>query len=114
MKLSVEQVIDYAYSALERANDELGDYNNNSNSERKLAGLYNAITIERSITWILQNLRNLVDDFDAWYDPHKKEMEADPLMKFMVRTRNLIEKRGDAGGMIDMMELKEIEEVIEQ
>ena len=42
--------------------------------ERKLSGLRNLIVFGRAITNILQNLRSIEPDFDAWYERYRKEI----------------------------------------
>lgn len=55
----------------------------------------NAIQTLRSVTFILQNHKRIIPDFDAWYEPWQERMRADPLMRWMVEARNKIEKQGD-------------------
>ena len=39
--------------------------------ERKLSGLRNLIVFGRAVTNILQNLRSIESDFDAWYERYR-------------------------------------------
>src|SRR5688572_6615893 len=64
------------------------------NPNNRLAGLHNAIVFGRSVTWVLQNLRGMVDGFDEWYEPLQEQMRSDPMFKRVVELRNDIEKRG--------------------
>jgi hypothetical protein len=45
------------------------------------------------VTFVLQNLRNVVPDFDDWYAPKKAEMRADPLTQYFSELRTQIEKQ---------------------
>ncbi len=62
-----------------------------------MSGLRNLIAFGRSVTFVLQNLRSVVDgefDFDAWYEPHQQSLRNDPLMRYFVEARNELEKQG--------------------
>ena len=48
----------------------------------------------RAVTNVLQNLRSVDDRFDAWYQPFRKEMESDPLMRYLYTLRSQILKEG--------------------
>lgn len=62
--------------------------------ERKLSGLRNLIVFGRAVTNILQNLRSIEPDFDAWYERYRKEMRNDPLMRYFYKLRSKILKEG--------------------
>jgi hypothetical protein len=64
------------------------------NPRARLAGLRNVVVFGRSVTNVLQNLRSLKQDFDDWYQPYVKEMEADELMRFFYKLRSEILKQG--------------------
>lgn len=55
----------------------------------------NAIQMLRTVTFILQNHKRLIPDFEVWYSSRQELLRADPLMRWMVDARNTIEKRGD-------------------
>ncbi|TIP28766.1 MAG: hypothetical protein E5X67_10115 [Mesorhizobium sp.] len=61
--------------------------------KRYRSGLMNAVVFGRMVTLSLQNMRNDVEGFDAWYQPHQAAMEGDPMMTFFVKLRNTIEKQ---------------------
>jgi hypothetical protein len=50
----------------------------------------------RAVTNVLQNLRSALPEgvFDAWYDAWRREMEADPLLKYLYRLRTQMLKEG--------------------
>lgn len=62
--------------------------------ERKLSGLRNLVVFGRAITNVLQGLRSIEPDFDAWYRKYIDEMDSDPLMKYFYNLRSLILKEG--------------------
>jgi len=62
--------------------------------ERKLSGLRNLIVFGRAVTNILQNLRSIESDFDAWYERYREEMGNDPLMRYFYKLRSKILKEG--------------------
>ena len=62
--------------------------------ERKLSGLRNLIVFGRAVTNILQNLRSIEPDFDAWYEKYREEMRNDPLMRYFYELRSKILKEG--------------------
>lgn len=64
--------------------------------ERADAGLMNAITVSRSVTNILQNLKHMVDGFEEWWREHIQFLDT-PEGRWVVSTRNLIEKQGTIG-----------------
>ncbi|MDX0139340.1 hypothetical protein CN128_24565 [Sinorhizobium meliloti] len=62
---------------------------------RFLLNLQNCITTSRTVTFILQKQKNKVAGFDEWYEPHRKRLASDPIMKWAMEARNSIEKEGD-------------------
>jgi hypothetical protein len=66
------------------------------NRSRRFSGLRNIIVFGRSVTFVLQNLRSVVEggNFDRWYEPKQEKMKADPLMRYFVEARNEILKQG--------------------
>ncbi|TFD58002.1 hypothetical protein E3T43_07065 [Cryobacterium sp. Hh7] len=65
--------------------------------ERTQAGLHNAIIHGRSVTFVLQNLKNLHPDFEKWYEIVASRLRADPKARWFVELRNRIEKQGQIG-----------------
>lgn len=86
----LRRVDDTLLTARHGLDDLLGE-----NDSRQFSGLRNLIVFGRSVTFVLQNLRGIDGvDFDAWYEPQKAAMSADPLMKYFVQARNELEKQG--------------------
>jgi hypothetical protein len=54
-----------------------------------------AIQTLRTVTFLLQNKKEDIPDFEAWYGPWQDRLRADPLMCWMRNARNKIEKQGD-------------------
>jgi len=54
-----------------------------------------AIQTARQVSFVLQKNKELIPDFDKWYEDWKAKLAAAPLMKWMVKARNQIEKQGD-------------------
>jgi len=91
---TASQIIADAESALRMAQLGLEAVKRNSPGA-KAVGLRNVAVFGRSVTWVLQNLRNTMPkQFDHWYAPHADEMRSDPLIRFFVVLRNQIEKQG--------------------
>lgn len=59
------------------------------------ANLNAAIQALRNVTFVLQKEKRLIPDFDAWYQPHRDAMGADPVMRWVIESRNRIVKEGD-------------------
>lgn len=75
----------------------LGQHDVERGGERRLSGLYQAVTSGRSVTFTLQTLRGRIEGFDDWYDQEQLRLKADPVCVWFVDLRNKIEKRGDIG-----------------
>lgn len=54
-----------------------------------------AIQTLRTVTFILQSNKTLIESFESWYKPWQEKLHQDTLMRWMVEARNRIEKRGD-------------------
>jgi len=54
-----------------------------------------AIQTARTVTLVMQKNKNIIPDFDRWYETWRKKLGANTLMKWMVDARNRIEKQGD-------------------
>ena len=59
------------------------------------AAIQTTIQTLRTVTFILQNKKHNIPDFEAWYGVWQDKLKADPLMLWMVNARNKIEKQGD-------------------
>lgn len=53
------------------------------------------LSAARTVTWILQKELAHEAGFRDWYQVRQEEMKADPLMRWLVGARNMIEKQGD-------------------
>jgi hypothetical protein len=84
------QAIQAAEERLESALFGLDDMK--TRKERFQSGFRNAVVFGRMVTFSLQTMRNEVPRFNAWYDPKKEEMKADPLIRFFNTMRTEIEK----------------------
>ncbi|MCD9825321.1 hypothetical protein [Bradyrhizobium japonicum] len=89
---SAPDSIKAAESRLDTAKFGLADM---KNPKRALSGLLNAVVFARMVTFALQNMRNEVDGFAAWYDPIVAELKNDQLMKFFWNLRTEIEKKAE-------------------
>lgn len=49
----------------------------------------------RNVTFALQKEKRLIPDFDVWYPPQQDAMRANPLMRWLVNSRNRVVKSGD-------------------
>lgn len=85
---SVRQMLQFA---------RLGEQDFFAAGERKISGLYNAVTHGRSVTFVLQKLRGRADGFDDWYEGVQTRLRADPVAKWFVELRNRIDKEGSHG-----------------
>ena len=92
---TVQQILASARQRMSIARQAQRDFN--EGGERRLAGLQNAITVGRSVTWAVQGLRGAVDEFDAWYEPIQRELKDDAVCRWFVEVRNRIEKQGTHG-----------------
>ena len=62
--------------------------------ETRLSAFRNVVVFGRAVTNALQGLRHVEPAFEEWYAPHKLEMEADPLLKYLYDLRSTILKEG--------------------
>jgi hypothetical protein len=60
----------------------------------RLIGLRNLIVFGRAVTNVLQKLRSVATEFDAWYQPWVERMRADPIMAYFYKLRSEILKEG--------------------
>lgn len=95
MGRTTEEVLLSARRVLENALQGQADFL--AAGDRRLSGMYNAVTSGRSVTWVLQNLRTPVEDFDDWYSPIQKRLEEDRVARYFHELRTRMEKRGDHG-----------------
>ena len=49
----------------------------------------------RNVTFILQKNKEKVPGFDVWYEPWRERLKADPVLRWIVESRNRITKQGD-------------------
>lgn len=90
---TVSQILHEADDLLKTA--EFGLEDMKSRPGRARSGLRNAVIFGRNSTWALQNLKNVVPDFEAWYSAKQAEMKADPLMTYFKDLRTKIEKQAN-------------------
>lgn len=57
--------------------------------------LQSCIPVLRSVTFLLQNQKHAIPNFESWYEQWQQRMRADKLMRWLVDSRNTIEKQGD-------------------
>ena len=93
---TVDQIVGVAEELLRTARFGLEDLR--SNTERRRAGLLNAIVFGRSATFALQNLRSVVPEFEDWYRIKREEMRQDDLMVFFNELRRKIEHAAETPG----------------
>jgi hypothetical protein len=49
----------------------------------------------RNVTFVLQKEKHLIDGFQEWYAPWQERMRSDPILAWVVKSRNRIVKEGD-------------------
>ncbi|MCX6899590.1 MAG: hypothetical protein NT105_12945 [Verrucomicrobia bacterium] len=49
----------------------------------------------RTVTWILQNNKDAILEFNSWYGAWQQKMRIDEILRWLVEARNRIEKQGD-------------------
>jgi hypothetical protein len=49
----------------------------------------------RNVTWVLQKEHDLVPDFESWYPDWQQKMKDDPIMRWLVKSRNRVVKSSD-------------------
>lgn len=49
----------------------------------------------RNSTFVLQSEKDRIDDFEAWYEPWREVMKADPVMHWLHDARTKVVHRGD-------------------
>lgn len=95
---TVAEVLRYTDETLETVRLGFEDFNHAVDPARRWAGFSNFVTFGRSVTIVLQGLRSAdKEHFEAWYEPFKQEMKADPLMRMFVTLRNRVLKEGTPG-----------------
>jgi hypothetical protein len=57
--------------------------------------LNNCIQALRNTTFVLQSERNLIAEFDEWYEPWQSEMKADSILKWLNSARVIVVHKGD-------------------
>lgn len=92
---SAESIIAHAQSLLETAKHGLQDMMEVPGRGR--SGLHSAVMAGRSVTFALQNLRNISPDFQEWWELKSAEMKNDATLRFVAELRTKIEKQAIAG-----------------
>ncbi len=49
----------------------------------------------RNVTWVLQSEKHGIRNFDSWYAEWQARLKADPILRWLVDTRNATVKRGE-------------------
>jgi hypothetical protein len=97
-KRSASQVIASSRESLSHAELGLSDFRGND-PQRQMAGLRNLIMHGRTVTFPLEVLAEDGEERDehghgGWYRTHVAQRMQDPIPKFFVQLRNLLEKEG--------------------
>lgn len=58
-------------------------------------GLNSAIQALRNVTFALQSAKSKIEGFDLWYAEEQELMKADPVLRWIVDSRNIIVKQDD-------------------
>lgn len=61
---------------------------------RRHIGLRNFVVFGRAVTNVIQTLRSVDPDFDAWYAPIQADLRADPIARYFYQLRSEILKEG--------------------
>ena len=91
----VREILESARLMLEIAQQGAADFHDGGT--RRRAGLHNAVTTGRSVTFTLQNLRGKAEGFDEWYADALARLLSSDVDKWFVKLRNRLEKEGHAG-----------------
>ncbi len=51
-----------------------------------------AIQSLRSVTFVLQSVKSMIQGFESWYEGWQEKMRADPILTWAKNARNKIEK----------------------
>lgn len=86
---NVHRRMDDAHTLWHSALDEYFD------PQKFRASLQSCIIALRSVTFILQNEKHSIPEYENWYSTWQSRMRDDPLMRWAVDSRNTIEKQGD-------------------
>lgn len=49
----------------------------------------------RNVTWVLQKEKDLIPNFNSWYPEWQAQLKSDPIMRWLLKSRNRIVKEGD-------------------
>lgn len=91
---AISESLRKARETLRNAELALEDLRRENDARRQLASFSNVVVWGRAVTNVLQLLRSRATGFDEWYAPWRREMQADPLMKYMYSWRSVMLKRG--------------------
>jgi hypothetical protein len=61
---------------------------------KQFAGLRQAVTFGRTVTFLAQKLRHIKSEFEEWYSPLQSEMANDPLLRYFNTLRTTLLKEG--------------------
>ena len=97
-----DEILAQVVSIVRSARDAIKEIEGQSDPDRTLARIREAVTDIRRVTFVLQTLRHRVAGFDDWYSPIQVILRSDPLMRYFVELRNEIEKRGLPGAIAEL------------
>lgn len=86
---SVHRRMEDAHSLWHRTLDEYFD------PDKFRLALQSCIPVLRSVTFLLQKQKQYIPKFEDWYAQWQERMRADKVMRWLIESRNTIEKEGD-------------------
>lgn len=92
---TVDDILRAARQMLEFA--QLGARDFRDGGDRRMSGMYNAVTQGRSVTFVLQKLTGREPRFNAWYAKVQSSLKEDPVSRWFTQLRNQIVKEGTHG-----------------
>lgn len=92
--LTTGEVLGRARGALESAEHGLIDMVESRDAVRQFSGIKAVATSGRQVTFMLNILRSIEPEYEAWWKPISEQMAQDPLLKYFKNLRNTIEKEG--------------------
>lgn len=98
---NTKSILQNVKSTLTSAKFGLIDLSNKIPTRRE-SGLRNFVTFSRSVTFVLQKLRGVEENFDDWYRPYQNDMASNTLFKYFVELRNKILKEGDTNTSVEV------------
>lgn len=94
LKLTTSEVLGRARGALESAEHGLIDMVESRDAVRQFSGIKAIATSGRQVTFMLNKLKSIEPEYEAWWKPISEQMAEDALLKYFKNLRNTIEKEG--------------------